>query len=163
MEIEIKKATEVDIPLLYRIFEKSVTGLCRQDYEAEQIQAWVSRADVSRWQELFKSDLCFWLAIDKVSRLPVGFTSINRDGYLHSLFVHPDYIRQGIATMLLVHAETWVSRFHVSSVYAEVSLTARPFFEKQGYKAEQEQCVVVNEVPMCNFVMRKLLGCCNSF
>lgn len=44
----------------------------------------------------------------------------------------------------------------------QLSLAARPFFEKQGYEVEREQTILVNGVAMRNLVMRKLVGCCNS-
>jgi len=160
--VEIRRAEIVDIPLLHQVFEASVKGLCNKDYTPEQIEAWVSRADLSRWRELFGSSLQFWLAADGESGIPAGFMSVNDTGYLHSMFVHPDYKRKGIATRLLNHAEMLASCFRVASLYAEVSLTARPFFETQGYKVEREQDVFVNGTSLRNFVMRKSLGCCNS-
>ncbi len=162
MDIEIREATEADIPLLHLVFELSVTGLCSRDYKPEQIHAWVARADMNRWRELVESDLQFWVALESKSGFPAGFTSINKEGYLHSMFIHPDFKRQGIATMLLSQAEAFACHSDIPSIYAEVSLTARPFFEKQGYKVEREQTIIVNGVGMRNFVMRKLVGCGNS-
>ena len=36
-----------------------------------------------------------------------------------------------------------------------VSITARPFFEKHGYNIEKEQTVSVGDIEMTNFLMYK--------
>ena len=77
----------------------------------------------------------------------VGFADLADDGYLDRLYVHKDYQGQGIATALcdalprarLTHA----------------SLTARPFFEKRGWRVERAQQVERHGVKLTNFVMTR--------
>lgn len=153
--IRLRKAEANDLPELHSVFEKSVRNSCNKDYTDQQINAWIERASPSRWQELFASDLQFVTAEETNSFQLAGFTSFNRQGYLHSMFVQPQHQGKGIATLLLNYAEDFVSRNHIPSLFAEVSLTARPFFEKHGFVAEEKQLIKVNGVGMINFRMRK--------
>lgn len=153
--IRIRKADTEDLITLHKVFEKSVRNTCNKDYSPEQINAWIERANPKRWQELFDSELHFLLAEDTKTLQTAGFTSVNPQGYLHSMFVHPRFQQKGIATLLLQSAEKFVKHHHAPSLFAEVSLTARPFFEKQGFFVEEQQTVTVSGTEMINFVMRK--------
>lgn len=155
--VRLRKAVVKDLTELHSVFEQSVRTNCRKDYTPIQIDAWVNRASVGRWKELFNSDLQFIVAEETESFQIVGFTSFNRQGYLHSMFVLSSFVGKGIATLLLHYAEDFACRNATPSLFAEVSLTARPFFEKQGFIVEEEQLVEVNEVKMTNFRMRKSL------
>lgn len=153
----LRIATKQDITSLHRVFEASVRHTCNQHYTEAQINAWITRADINRWQELFNSDLVFILTEDDATRQIAGFTSINAKGYLHSMFVHPDYQHKGIAQLLLDYAEQFAIQNHAPDIHVEASITARPFFEKAGYKVVKVQTVTVNGIEMTNFVMKKLL------
>lgn len=157
LNLHIRTATEQDIVGLHQVFEASVHQTCNRHYTEVQINAWVTKADISRWQELFNSDLVFILAEDNEAHQIAGFTSINAEGYLHSMFVHPDYQHKGIAGQLLDNAEQFAVQNHASDIHVEVSITAHPFFEKAGYRVDRAQIVTVNGTEMTNFVMRKQL------
>ena len=152
---QLRIATYADLSLLHPVFETSVRGTCRKDYTEEQINAWVQKATPERWQELFWSDLHFILMEDKRTKGITGFTSINVRGYLHSLFVHPGYQRQGIGSSLLHAAEEFARTHRADSIYSEVSKTAKPFLEANGYRIEKKQTVTIGRIRMNNFVMKK--------
>ncbi len=45
----------------------------------------------------------------------------------------------------------------IKRIFAEVSITARPFFEKQGFTVAEEQTVVLRGVKLINYKMEKYL------
>jgi putative acetyltransferase len=50
-------------------------------------------------------------------------------------------------------------RWGLKRVFTEASITARPFFERRGFRVVREQIVMVRGVGMKNFVKEKdLLG-----
>ena len=155
--VRLRKAEAGDLPELHSVFELSVRNNCKKDYTPKQIEAWVQRASPERWQELFTSGLQFIVAEETKSFRITGFTSFNSQGYLHSMFILPQFCGKGIATMLLDFAEDFARNNHIPNLFSEVSITARPFFEKRGFIVEQEQLVKVNNVEMSNFRMRKSL------
>lgn len=67
------------------------------------------------------------------------------------LFVHSDYQGKGIATAICSQLESAVQE----NIIAHVSITARPFFEKRGYRMVKEQQVERKGVFLTNFVMIK--------
>ena len=87
----------------------------------------------------------------------IGFSSMNAEGYLHSLFVHRDYQQVGVGSLLLSAVEKRAWEYGVSEITSEVSLTARPFFEKRGYEVVKVQKRRANRLELTNFVMRKRL------
>ena len=81
----------------------------------------------------------------------VGFGDIDDTGYLDRLFVHAKYQRKGIATAICEQLEQAVP----GKIITHASITARPFFEKRGYRVFKEQQVERQGVFLTNFVMIK--------
>lgn len=155
-EFTFRTATKNDISELEELFRNTVMTVNRRDYTAEEVADWASCCESDEcWEELLAT-LHFIIATDADGRI-VGFTSIRDDGYLHSMFVHKDCQRQGIATALLRRIEDYASEHGISEITSEVSITARKFFELQGYVVECEQRVQANKLIMTNYKMRKTL------
>ena len=76
---------------------------------------------------------------------------IDETGYLDRLYVHTDYQGKGIATAICNRLE-WAVR---KDIVTHASITARPFFEKRGYKVVKEQQVERQGIFLTNFVMIK--------
>ncbi len=96
----------------------------------------------------------FIVATNRQSQI-VGFSSITTQGYLHSMFVHKDFQGKGIATILLNDIERHAITAGIMRITSEVSLTARPFFEKRGYIVKEEQKRKANQLSLTNFWMAK--------
>ena len=82
----------------------------------------------------------------------VGFGDIDQSGYLDKLYVHKDYQRQGIATVICNKLEQSPK---TDKITVHASITAKPFFEKRGYKVIKEQQVIRREVFLTNYIMEK--------
>jgi len=89
------------------------------------------------------------VAID--NEVIIGFGDIDKAGYLDRLFVHSDYQRKGIATAICNQLEQAVQ----GSIVTHASITARPFFEKRGYRVIKEQQVERQGIFLTNFIMKK--------
>ena len=79
------------------------------------------------------------------------FGDIDKTGYLDRLFVYKDYQRKGVATAICDRLEKAVQK----KVITHASITARPFFEKRGYKVTKEQQVERQGIVLANFAMEK--------
>jgi len=64
--------------------------------------------------------------------LCVGTVSIEGDK-LHSLFVKPDFQRQGIGTRLVKHLEQFATGKSLTQLQLSSSITALPFYQHLGY------------------------------
>ena len=152
----IRPLTELDIPEMRELFRATVLTVNSKDYTKEEVADWASCGEsVAHWKELLaKND--YIGAIDGQGKI-VGFSSMNAEGYLHSMFVHKDWQGKGVATLLLSEVEKMACGYGVRKISVEVSITARPFFEKHGYKVVKEQKAKANRLWLTNYVMEKTL------
>ena len=86
-----------------------------------------------------------------------GFGDMDDTGYLDRLYVHKDFQHRGIATALCDKLEGAVRAPRFTT---HASITAKPFFERRGYKAVKEQQVERKGVLLTNYVMIKEEGSC---
>ncbi|MGO3795725.1 MAG: GNAT family N-acetyltransferase [Pauljensenia sp.] len=89
----------------------------------------------------------------------VGFAGLTGTGHIDMLFVAPAHGRRGIATALLRRLSEIAGAQGADELTADVSLTARPFFEANGFRVLAEQHPVRNGVRLVNHRMvRELRG-----
>ncbi len=102
--LSIRPLTEQDIPEMRELFRATVLTVNSKDYTKEEVEDWASCGDsVEHWKELFaKND--YVGALDGQGNI-IGFSSMNAEGYLHSMFVHKDWQGKGVATLLLSEVE----------------------------------------------------------
>ncbi|WP_349945985.1 GNAT family N-acetyltransferase, partial [Bacteroides cellulosilyticus] len=154
----IRAALQSDAVELKNLFQNTVLAINRRDYSQAEVEDWASCGDdLSNIENMIKTHY-FIVAVNQQSEI-VGFSSITSQGYLHSMFVHKDFQGEGIATMLLNEIEQYAITNGIMRITSEVSLTARPFFEKKGYIVEEEQKRKANQLSLTNFWMAKQTIC----
>ena len=152
----IRVALQSDTVELKDLFQNTVLAINRRNYSQAEVEDWASCGDdLSKLEGMIKTHY-FIVAINQQSEI-VGFSSITPQGYLHSMFVHKDFQGKGIAAMLLKEIERYAITTGITRITSEVSLTARPFFEKKGYIVEEEQKRKANQLSLTNFWMAKQL------
>lgn len=157
----IRAALQSDAVELKKLFQNTVLAINRRDYSQAEVEDWASCGDdLSNIEDMIKTHY-FIVAVNQQSEI-VGFSSITPQGYLHSMFVHKDFQGEGIATMLLNEIEQYAITNGIIRITSEVSLTARPFFEKKGYIVEEEQKRKANQLSLTNFWMAKQTICPKS-
>ena len=82
----------------------------------------------------------------------VGFGDMAADGYLDRLFVHKDFQRRGVAKAICdaLEGASGAERFTTHA-----SITARPFFEKRGWRILTAQTVERRDVFLTNYRMER--------
>lgn len=152
--ITIRIALNTDIEEIQSLYRNTVLVINRRDYSQAEVEDWASCGDdLSKIEDMIKTHY-FIVAVNQRSQI-VGFSSITPQGYLHSMFVHKDFQGKGIATMLLEEIERYAITAGIVRITSEVSLTARPFFEKKGYVVEGEQKRKANQLSLTNFRMAR--------
>ena len=152
----LRALTEADIPEIQELFRNTVLNVNIRDYTEEEVNDWAScMEDENVVKELLDAN-CFIAAIDGNSKI-IGFSSMNEEGYMHSMFVHKDWQGRGVATQLLSDVENKAREYGVSVITSDVSLTARTFFERNGYEVIRIQRQRANRLEMANFLMKKAL------
>lgn len=151
----LRTATTADIPQIRALFRSTVLTINTRDYTADEAVDWASCGDdTCHWEKLI-AQLYFLVAVDSKGCI-IGFSAIRSDGYLHSLFVHKDWQGKGVASALLTATEQYATERQLPVITSEVSITARPFFEKRGYRIEEVQTRQANRLYLKNFKMKKL-------
>lgn len=143
----IREYQSADCKELTELFYNTVHTVNAKDYTKEQLEVWATgQADLKMWNQSLQRHFSI-VAVD--DDIIVGFGDIDKIGYLDRLFVHSRYQRKGIATAICNRLESAVQ----GSIVTHASITARPFFEKRGYKVIKEQQVERQGIFLTNFVM----------
>jgi putative acetyltransferase len=144
-----------DAPLLAGIFQASVEELTGEDYSESQLVAWAAVADdVAAFAERLGKQLTL---IALVGGAPVGFASLRGTDEFDMLYVHPAVVRQDVATALADAIEALAAARGAKRIAADASDTARPFFERRGYSAQQRNSVMLGGEWFANTSMSKPL------
>lgn len=156
-DFTIREAHQSDAVTLKELFQDTVLMINRKDYSEAEVKDWASCGDnLSEIEKMIRTHY-FIVAVNRQSEI-VGFSSITPQGYLHSMFIHKDFQGKGIATILLKEIEWYAMATGIRRITSEVSLTARPFFEKKGYIVVEEQKRKANQLSLTNFWMAKKLA-----
>jgi GNAT superfamily N-acetyltransferase/quinol monooxygenase YgiN len=136
------------------IFLAAVTETAAADYSPEQIQAWArpEARELSTWHVAMQERKSY---VVTVNGSPVGFSDMNSQGHIDMLFVAPRHQRQGVARQLIGYVEAHARQMQMAELTADVSITARPFFERCGFTVELEQHPVKAGVQLTNYKMKK--------
>lgn len=120
-------------------FNRSVREIAARHYTAEQVAAWApAEPDLRMWETRLKSGGGF---VADEAGIIAGFLRIGEQGYVDLLYVHPLYERQGIGRELLLAGCAWAAEQGAQGYEADVSLAARPLFERSGFRLVREQVV----------------------
>lgn len=153
--MKIKEATLADIKEITQLFYETIQEINSKDYPKDEIDDWSSwHEDVDRWTEEIEK---FYFIVAKLDDKIVGIASLATDGYLDLMFVHKDFQRHGIAKKLLDKIEKKASEQQNDLIYSDVSITAKGFFEKHGFKVEKQQMKKSKEKELINFKMTKIM------
>ncbi|HEY9256751.1 GNAT family N-acetyltransferase [Chitinophaga sp.] len=154
--MQIRMATLQDISALKNLYQGTITEINRQHYSPEQITAWAATGERITSLENKIKEQYFYVAVT-ADDVITGFSSLEEDGELDMMYVHKDYQGQGIASLLIQQIYEKAAALGLSTLTAYVSITARPFFEKQGFKMMKTQQVQLGEVALENYEMVKTI------
>ena len=146
-----------DAAATLNVFTEAITQTAAAHYTAEQIDVWAKpgRRDLAAWDKAM-SERASVVAIQGAE--VVGFSDVNRHGYIDMLFVSPRHLRRGIARTLLRFVEQQARSAKTAELTSDVSVAARPFFESLGFDVVREQRPVKDGVELTNYRMRKKLS-----
>lgn len=140
-------------PQLRELFYNTIRNVNLGDYSAEQCAAWApTRFDINVWtRRMAQSEPFVAVHNEQI----VGFADVQADGYIDYFFCHQDYQGKGVGKALMQHLLKMGRRYGVKRFYANVSITAKPFFLRSGFNIVTEQQVEIHGVTLTNFVMEK--------
>jgi len=150
-----KKATVSDLTEMQEMYIETIQWVCKSDYNSLQINAWISGLNnTQRWVKvIYEQFVLLAIADNKI----VGYGTLKDGNYIDLFCVHKDFQRQGIADKIFSQLEIEARKEHSKVITADVSITAKSFFEKKGFIIKAEQKNIRLGVELMNYKMEKEL------
>lgn len=153
--MEIRNYKEGDAYEIVRLFYETVRSVNRPDYSEEQVEAWAPEIpDSTGWHRRMAARKT--LVAEEEGEV-IGFAELEESGHLDMFYLRQDAVGRGIARLLYRAIEGEARAGGIRRIFTEASITARPFFGRQGFIVVREQTVRLRGVGLKNFVMEKLL------
>ena len=154
-EQTIRPFDPADTNVLRELFAQSIEYLTSVEYDDDQRLAWISAAEdpVVFEDRVWDADTF----VVEVETEPAGFVTVKDGGLIDLIYVHPYFVRQGVGSMLIEKAEAIARERGKTEITADVSDTARPFFEAMGYVAKKRNLVPLEGQWLSNTTMTKAL------
>jgi putative acetyltransferase len=145
-----------DTPFLAEIFRESITELTSDDYSEAQQEAWVASADdLAAFAKKLGGHLTL---VATMEGSVVGFASLAGRDTIDMLYVHPAAAGHGVGAMLVDALEKLAGARGAEKLKVDASDTARGFFEKRGYVAQQRNSISLGDEWLANTTLHKQLA-----
>ncbi|HEY8562136.1 MAG TPA: GNAT family N-acetyltransferase [Pyrinomonadaceae bacterium] len=179
MNFTIRKATFDDQPAIEKLIADSVRGLSRDDYDERQIELSI-RTVFGVDTELIADETYFVVETENGALAGCGGWSKRRTLYgasryersrdselldpereaakIRAFFIHPDYARRGVGTLILENCERAARAHGFHSAEMMATLPGVKLYAARGYEGGEEVKVPVGEnVSIICIKMRKNL------
>lgn len=143
-----------DVQALANIYFNTIHRVNIAHYTQEQVDAWAPQLSLETegWAKKFSRTKPI---VAVVGDAVVGFAEFELNGHIDCFYIHHDWIRKGVGTVLINEVFSRAKRQNTSRIFVEVSITAKPFFERQGFITLTEQTVLIRGVELINYKMEK--------
>jgi putative acetyltransferase len=153
--MNIRLAQLADVDAIRQLFQETIETFNQKDYNPAQIRLWAAGAQrISNWQKKVQEQ---YFVVAEHDTIIVGFASIETNGYIDFMYIHKNYQNQGIASLLLKELETKAISLSLTKVWANVSITARPFFKKRDFIITNIHTRWIDGIEFENTVMEKTI------
>ncbi|WP_276090396.1 GNAT family N-acetyltransferase [Pedobacter sp. JY14-1] len=150
-DLRLRPALATDIPDIIDLYVKTVLTIGSADYDDQQLEIWSNLGrDHARWERRIASQ--YFLVAELEGQI-AGFGSLTNENYLDVLYVSKDFQRRGIANLLFDALLKQAFINNGAKITADVSKTARAFFERKGFVMINENKNLIGEVVIVNYRM----------
>lgn len=152
-EIIIREYKPEDAQTLADIYYNTIHQVNIQHYNEEQVNAWAPKSGFE-WEKRFEKKQPL---VSMIGDEIVGFAEFESDGHIDCFYTHHKFIGCGVGSALMAAIYEIAAQNGIKRIYAEVSITARSFFEKQGFVVTKDQIVNLRGVDFINYKMEKCI------
>jgi putative acetyltransferase len=154
--VEIRRYKLGEEGAVWSVYFAATRESIARDYHPDLINRWAPQnQDMNVWARRLAKKNPF---VAVVEREIVGMAEIESDGFIDYFYVHPRWQGRGIGKSLLATLEREAAKAGARAIFADVSVTAKPFFVARGFIVTQANSNVVLGHPAPNFRMEKSLG-----
>lgn len=146
-----------DAPALLALFRDTIRRINSRDYDADQIRAWASdEIDPNIWADRFTGR---FVRVAETDDRPIGFAELEATGHIDRFYVSAHHQRRGVGRAMLAALVAEARRLGIGRLFTEASITARSFFESQGFQTLAPQVVTCRGAEFVNYRMeRSIVG-----
>ena len=151
----VRDYVEGDAEAIVRLYCETIHATNLADYSPEQVRAWAPTVpDAALWHTR-QAGRCT-LVVEQAGAL-LGFAELEADGHLDMLYCRQDAVHRGVGAKLYAALERRARARHLRRIFTESSRTARPFFERQGFRLIEPRAAWCQGEALANFAMEKSL------
>lgn len=157
--MQIERYSEEHTMQLIRIYHDTIHNVNKVDYTPEELEAWAPSDEVTK--ESYQKDVNRWKKINPFvvtdDDLVLGFAELEEKGHINCFFVHHLHQGKGVGSMLIDACIDEGKILGYDKIFAEVSITAKPFFLSKGFIYIRPEISKINGVDIKYFVMEMQL------
>ena len=130
--MKIREFKDKDIPQISKLYFNTVRKINSKDYSREHVETWAPEIyDDSFWSRRFDN---YTVLVAEDADIILGFCELQYPGHIDCFYVHHQWQRKGVGTQLLKSVESIAEKSSFKRLFADVSITARPFFSEMGFE-----------------------------
>lgn len=153
--MQIRLARDEDYAAIARLHRQTIRQVNAKDYSPAQIRAWSARPSAKR---LRKSAAEYKRWVATVNGKVVGYADHDYEGNFAGLYMHKDYMGQGIGSRLLKTTEDSMKKMGFKTSKLTATITAKEFYKKQGYKVLAKSLHAMGDQLLEVYLMTKTLA-----
>lgn len=153
--MKIRRFRPSDVEQIAQLFHNTIRSVNLGDYSEEQVKAWApDDIHFRNWEQKCSSTNTL---VANSNGIITGFAQLENDGHIDCFYCHKDFQRKGVGKMLFDEIEAEACKSGLTRLFVESSITAKPFFLKNGFSVIEKQNVKTRGVKLTNFRMEKFL------
>ncbi len=153
--IKIRLFEKQDAEQIAQLFHQTVREVNINDYSINHVKAWApDDINFRDWVSVC-SEKFTYVADDNGTI--AGFGELESDGHIDCFYCHKDYQRIGVGSKIYHAIEAKAYELNIHRLYAEASITAKPFFLRMGFSIVKKQQVERRGEIFINYAMEKYL------
>lgn len=156
-EISIRDYHSGDVQALANIFYNTIHRINIQHYTEKQVDVWAPKSSVENTEGWAKKFARTNPIIATIGDEIVGFAEFEPNGHIDCFYCHHEWIGKGVGSALMKEILQRAKNNHIPLIFSEVSITAKPFFEKWGFRILTQQTIVRKGVELTNFKMERIV------
>ncbi len=155
MTFRLRRFAPTDGHATHACFYRAVHITAATDYDAAQLSAWApDDFDLDLWVEARSAQST---VVADTGDSIVGFGGLEHGGCIDMLYVDPAHGCRGVGTAILRWLTNHAARSGTQRLTANVSATARGFFEAHGFVVTERRDFLRRGVLIFNYAMTKSL------
>ncbi|KAF3361798.1 putative N-acetyltransferase YafP [Chlamydiales bacterium STE3] len=155
-KILIRKYIVEDAQDLANIYYNTIHLVNVRDYNQQQINVWAPETskETARWLKKFERTSPF---VALINHKVVGFAEFEPSGHIDCFYCHHEWIGYGVGSALMEAIYASAAQQGIKSIFAEVSITAKPFFDRCRFTTVTQQTIERKGIFLTNYKMEKFI------